>query len=73
MHIADIQHAGCDDISKDKLIILGETLAEIWQAKLNMLFPHKPCIVKFYKPEDEDDLIDYQISFWQKKHDKNNA
>ena len=28
LHIADIQHGGCEDISKDKLVLLGNVLKE---------------------------------------------
>lgn len=71
LHIADIQHYGCKDISKDKLILLGKLLKEIYETKLSAQFPHKPCIVEFYKPEDdEENLIEYQISFWQSKHEQ---
>lgn len=69
LHIADIQYVGCDDISKDKIIHLGNILKEIYQAKLSWLFPDKPCVVEFYQPEDSEDLIEYQITFWQKKHE----
>ena len=69
-HLADIQHYECDDISKDKIILLGNTLKEIYEAKLKYIFPDKPCIVEFYQPDDED-LMQYQISFWQVKHDSN--
>jgi len=68
LHIADIHH-GCEDLSKDKLQVLGATLQEIYAAKLKAQFPQTPCIVEFYQPENEDDLIGYQISFWQAKHD----
>jgi hypothetical protein len=69
LHIADIQYYGCPDVSKDKLIILGNTLKEIYEAKLKLNFPNKPCIVEFYEPEDPEDLMQYQISFWQKKNE----
>jgi len=69
IHIADLQRDECEDLAADKIIILGEKLKTIYEARLNYLFPNKPCIVEFYKPDDEDDLQDYQLSFWQKKHD----
>jgi hypothetical protein len=34
LHIADIQHYGCKDLSKDKILLLGNALAEIYKAKL---------------------------------------
>ncbi|MFV1922452.1 MAG: hypothetical protein ACMZ63_07605 [Methylotenera sp.] len=68
MHIAHV-HYGSEDMSKDKIILLGNTLKEIYQAKLKWLFPEKPCLVELYIPEQHDDLDDYQISFWQAKHE----
>ncbi|MFD1218503.1 hypothetical protein, partial [Microbulbifer celer] len=73
LHIADIQHYGCTDIAKDKLLVIGKTLKEIYELKLRALFPEKPCIVEFYVPDNEDDLMDYQISFWQAKHEADDA
>ena len=66
IHIADIQYYGCADASKDKLLLLGNVLKEIYEAKLLWQFPGHPCIVEFYIPEDSDDLMEYQLSFWQR-------
>lgn len=69
LHIGGIQYGGCDDLSKDKIVLLGNILKEIYQAKLQWKFPEKPCTVELHIPEDEDDLSQYQISFWQSKHE----
>jgi len=69
LHLADIQHFDCADLSADKLIFLGQALKTTYEARLSFLFPYKPCIVKFYQPEDPEALEDYELSFWQKKHD----
>ena len=69
LHIADIQYYGCKDASRDKLILLGNVLKEIYEAKLLWQFPDHPCSVEFYQPDDEDDLMEYQLSFWQKCHE----
>jgi hypothetical protein len=69
LHIAHIQHGGCRDISKDKLLVLGNVLKEIYQAKLQWQFPDRPCTVEFFIPDDSDDLMEYQVSFWQKCHE----
>ncbi len=69
LHVADIQHYGCPDISKDKILVLGNLLKEVYEAKLKWKFPDRPCQVEFYVPTDDDDLIDYQVSFWQKSHE----
>lgn len=66
LHIADIQYRGFKDASKDKLLSLGNVLKEAYQAKLHWQFPDRPCSVELYVPEDEEDLIEYQLSFWQK-------
>jgi hypothetical protein len=50
--------------------LLGNTLKDIYQAKLAWQFPHAPCIVELYAPESDDDFIDYQLSFWQLKHER---
>lgn len=69
VHIADIQYYGCNDASKDKLALLGNVLKEIYQAKLQWQWSDRPCTVEFYIPENPDDLMEYQVSFWQKCHE----
>ena len=66
LHIKGIQHYGCVDSSIGKFIILGDKLKEIYGARLRWKFPEKPCSVSFYRPEDENDLEAYEITFWQK-------
>ena len=67
-HLADL-HSGCDDVSPDKLLWLGHVLREIYEAKLLWQFPTRPCTVSFHIPQDRDDLIAYEVSFWQKAHE----
>jgi hypothetical protein len=67
-HITDMQYYGCPDASRDKIILLGNLLQEIYTAKLLWKFPETPCIVEFHQPDDADSLIEYQISFWQRRH-----
>ncbi len=64
-HIADIQFRGCKDISNDKIILLGEVLSKIYEVKLRSDFPTRSFTVSFHKPEDSEDLVAYEISFWQ--------
>ena len=71
MHLADSHYGGCPDLSKDKLVLLGNILKQIYEAKLKWQFTDKPCKVEFYIPDNQDDLGDYQISFWQLKHETN--
>ena len=71
LHIADLQYRGCEDISSDKLIVLGNALKETYEARLAYFFPNKPCVVEFYIPDNPEDYDEYQLSFWQKKHEEN--
>ena len=64
-HIADIHHAYCEDISRDKVVLLGNALKEMYELKLKWQFPDRAFTVDFYQPEDPDDLQQYQVSFWQ--------
>ncbi|HZP68184.1 MAG TPA: hypothetical protein VFB32_17915 [Rudaea sp.] len=68
-HIADIQHLGCEDLTQDKILLLGNVLHEIYEAKLLWQFPDRPCKVSFFAPEDPADLMGYQVTFWQEAHD----
>ncbi len=68
VHIVDLHHRGCEDFTKDKAIFLGGILKEIYTAKLSWEFPKKPCKVELFIPEDENDLVEYQLSFWQTIH-----
>lgn len=63
LHIADLQHMGCKDLTKDKIIRVGQTLKEIYEAKLQWQFPSHPCTVSFHRPKNADDLMAYQITF----------
>jgi hypothetical protein len=65
IHIASLQHEGCEDISRDKLVALGRVLKEIYQAKLLVQFPERPCAVELFEPEDQEDWLGLQLSFWQ--------
>jgi hypothetical protein len=67
LHIADLQYVGCDDISKDKLVVLGNVLKDIYEVRLKVQFPKRPCIVEFFKPKNREELFGYQILFWQRR------
>lgn len=73
LHIADIHCGDGDALTVDKVVVLGRALKEIYQAKLAWQFPHSPCIVEFYEPETGGDPIDYEISFWQARHESVSA
>jgi hypothetical protein len=69
LHICDIHCGDADDLTPDKAVLLGRTLKAIYEAKLAREFPHSPCIVAFYEPDERGDLTDYQVSFWQARHE----
>jgi len=71
VHITDI-HYNEENATEDKVVFLGRVLKEIWEAKLSWQFPDRPCTVEFYEPEERNNLVEFQVSFWQKKHEKKN-
>jgi hypothetical protein len=70
LHIADIHYSDHKNKSEDKIVFLGKILKEIYEVKLRTQFPDRPCVVEFYEPDDREDLVEFQLSFWQKKHEK---
>ncbi len=70
LHIASIKSGGCEDITEERIVFLGRILKEIYEAKLQWLFPDRPCEVSLYEPEDRKKLVDFEITFWQRKHAK---
>ncbi|MEM6383810.1 MAG: hypothetical protein AAF739_14150 [Pseudomonadota bacterium] len=68
-HLADIHIHDDDNVSADKLLFLGNIVKEMWAAKLQFQFPDRPCKVEFFVPEDPEELVDYQLSFWQSDWD----
>lgn len=65
LYLADLHPQDDDTLSADKLLFLGTILEEMWAAKLQTQFPDRPCTVQFFVPDDPEDLLGYQISFWQ--------
>jgi hypothetical protein len=72
LHLADIHLNDRANLSEDKILLLGNTLKEIYEIKLRSQFPDRPCVVEFFEPEDRTKLIEFQLSFWQKKHEQKN-
>lgn len=62
-HIADLF---CRDSepSREMVVYVGRLLKETWEAKLAHDFPDRKFIVSFPE-ESSDDLIDYEITFFQ--------
>jgi hypothetical protein len=76
LHILDI--LGSRDINKnsdkpyptkEQVVYLGRILKNIWECKLKRDFPKKVFKVEFYE-KNITDLIDYQMTFYQKRKGK---
>jgi hypothetical protein len=68
IHILDLflrEREHGQEITKDQLIYLGNTLREIYEIKLSKEFVERTFVVTFNGQEDLDDLIDYELSFHQ--------
>ncbi|MEM1345917.1 MAG: hypothetical protein AAGI34_15235 [Pseudomonadota bacterium] len=65
MHLADLHVHDEENLSIDKIIFLGNIVKEMWDAKLRLQFPDRPCTVEFYVPDEPEELWGYQVSFWQ--------
>lgn len=66
IHLADLHHAGDEALTADKATYLGHVLKEIYEAKLALLSPNRPCEVSLCIPEDLEHLWEYELTFWQK-------
>ncbi len=64
LHISDIQHAGCEDITHERVIYLGRVLCEIYRAKLAWRFPAKRFEVHFDDSPAEQ-ITDYELTVYQ--------
>lgn len=65
-HITDLQYVNSPDLARDKVILLGNMLKEMYEAKLAYQFPDRPCEVRFYGPGTDAELDEYEVTFWQK-------
>jgi hypothetical protein len=63
-HIADMHHAGCEDITREGVVYLGRVLSEIYRAKLAWQFPCKKFEVHFDDSPSES-ITDYELTFFQ--------
>ena len=64
LHIADTHYSNCPDISRERVVYLGQTLRDIYIAKLAWQFPDRSFTVCFDDSE-RDNLTDYQLTFFQ--------
>ena len=52
--------------TREQILYLGRTLKDMWQLKLNRDFPERVMVV-FFCEDVSDDLMDYEITFWQER------
>ena len=64
LNLDGIQSLGCEDINFERLLYLGRTLREIYQAKLAWQFPARRFAVDFDESPGQP-LEAYQITFYQ--------
>ncbi len=64
LHLDSVQFLGCEDINRERLLYLGRTLREVYEAKLAWQFPNRRFNVVFNESPQQH-LEDYQITFYQ--------
>ena len=66
LHIMDLftgeRH---NEITNEQIIYLGNILREIYEVKLKAEFPTRNFVVTFNGNDENQDLIDYQLTFYQ--------
>ncbi len=68
-HIQDLFPNVLDQATEDHIIYLGRLLKEMWSCKLARDFPKRRIVVSF-PVEGINDLLDYEISFYQEHNAK---
>lgn len=59
-----------EEINYDQVIYLGNILRNIYDLKLKADFPHRQLSVDFNDSLETDDLIDFQLTFYQIANEK---
>ena len=67
IHLEDLHHQDCADISPERLAYLGRVLKEIYECKLNRDYPNRKFEVIYEEPEVKENLSDYILTFYQTK------
>ena len=71
-HIVDLFPNEDGMPTRDQVLFLGRILKEMWTAKLKLDFPDRRFVVSF--PEDyTEDLVDYEITFWEERDLSNDS
>jgi hypothetical protein len=65
VHILDL-FANVERVpTRDQIVYLGRQIKRMWSAKLNLDFPNHDIVVDFSE-DCGDDLVEYQITFYQR-------
>lgn len=65
LHLKDLHHANCEDVSPERLAHLGRLLKEIYECKLKRDFPNRSFVVEYEEPEKKKQTSDYMLTFYQ--------
>ena len=71
-HICDLFGGADQEPTGDQVVYLGRALKDMWQCKLDREFPGADMIVLFGE-EGCDDLLDYEITFYQSRKTDNKS
>ena len=66
VHLVDL--FANDTATLEQLVHLGERVSQMWQAKAESEFPERVFVAEFYRG-DKDNLVDYQVTLFQKPVD----
>jgi predicted oxidoreductase (fatty acid repression mutant protein) len=63
-HVVDLLPKAVESPTRGLVILFGQLLRDVWDAKLRRDFPTRKFCVSF-PPEERIDLTDYEITFYQ--------
>ena len=66
-HLLDLFQDGTQEPTEEAILLLDGVLKDMWSCKLRRAFPNRNIVVSF-PVEDIDDLLDYEITFFQESH-----
>ena len=70
IHVLDLfPYEKQNDISYEQVKYIGNILTDIYRVKLKAEFPERKFTVSFNGEEPTDDLIDYQLTFFQQENE----
>ena len=64
LHIADVLEGVVESPSHEVILAFGRLMRDLWIEKLSKDFPGRKFVVSFPE-EHSDDVVDYEITFYQ--------